>query len=543
MDQEVRERDLVESYVQEHALETALNECVNQIVADRPEDPFLVLSTLLYARATAQRGIFHVQVREILDAIGQPTVLVRLHTGKGVFEGSCSSETRGLPDRPPPNDYDQPVLPMSKQRLGGRGYAQRVDAAELSLLDKLLNLEPTDQQAIDSALLLLEREIGRNICLAASLAACRAGARYAEKPLPEYLASLQEQPGEVNACMPMPVFSVINGARYASSKLFAQEILLLPVGAANFADAHQIGAEFMLSLRAQLDARGVGFCNAGSFGGFAPQLQTIAEVFQLLRAALDETRGKLEAQGVTPVPKIEFGIDFAASEFALPLPAEPEANATEDIAGAEAKAQSCSYNTDKWLPGSSGAIKSSEEMLDIIRSCIKELDLSTVVDPFGKNDLKTFVALMAAEHDPDSAVMPSEDDAAEANATRALGGDPNCRVQIVAKELWELQGIELLAEERACNTVLLHLHQFSTLTQALAAVAEAKRLGLAIMLGAVAGQSDAELLAAFAVGLGIGQVKFGGLLGAECNDRYNQLLLLSGDDAFAPEYVGESYRR
>lgn len=540
--EETRERDLVESYVHEHALETALNECVNQIVADRPEDPFLVLSTLLYARATAQRGIFYVQVREVLDALGQPTVLVRLHTGKGVFEGCCSSEARGLPDRPVPSDYDP--LPLNKQRLNGRGYLQRADAAELVLQDKLLNLEPNDQQAIDSVLLLLEPEIGRNICLAASLAACRAGAKYADKPLTEYLASLQEQPVDAAGCMPMPVFSVINGARYASSKLFVQEILLLPVGATSFADAHQVGAEFMMSLRAQLDARGVGFCNTGSFGGFAPQLQTIAEVFQLLRAALDETQGKLEAQGMTPVPKIEFGIDFAASEFALPLSAEAEPNAGENTGAA--RAQGCNYNTDKWLPGSSGAIKSSEEMLDIIRSCIKELDLTTVVDPFDKNDLKTFVALMAAEHDPDSFASPSEDDGIDANSLRALGGDPNCRVQIVGKELWETQGIDILAEERACNTVLMHLHQFSTVTQALAAVAEAKRLGLAIILGAVAGQcgsQDAELLAAFAVAMGIGQVKFGGLLGAECNDRYNQLLLLSDGDAFAPEYVGENYRR
>lgn len=564
-EEEVRERDLVEAYLNEHALEPSLNDVINQVVADRPEDPFLVLSTLLYTKATTKRGIFHVDVREVLDGTGFPTVLVRLHTGKGVFDASCSSEAKGLPDKPDPQeDPSDPVVPLTKQRFNGRGYRKRAERAALTLAEKLVNLEPTDQHAIDSILVVLEPEIGRNICHAVSVAVCKAGARYAELSLIEYIAKLHDMPVE-SLCLPMPLISVANAGRYASNKLFVQEIFISPTSAASFADAYQIGAEFTQALRDQLEARGIGFTNVGAFGGFAPQLQTLAEMFQILRTALDETRSKLEfgsaiaCASASPL-RIEFGVDFAASEFVLPLPT-PASSVSNDLAMKSGSTRSLqpvggaqedeetrttlSYNTDKWVPGSTGTLKTSDEMLDIIRSAIKELEISSVVDPFDKEDIRTFAALQSGEHDDqdgsgDSAALPPDPGAPVAR--KNLGGDPNCRVQVVGKTLFTYQGLENLHEERACNTILLHLHQFSTISRALEAITDARRLGLAVILGAVAGQTDAGFLAAFAVGTGMGQVKFGGLAGADCIARYNELLVLS-EDPFAPGFVTDAYRR
>lgn len=477
-DAEVPERDLVEAYLNEHALEASLNDAINQVVADRPEDPFLVLSTLLYAKATAKRGIFHVEVRETFDGMGAPTVLVRLHTGKGVFEASCSSETKGIPDKADPReDSSESLTPIAKQRFSGRGYRERAEKAERVLVAKLLNMEPTDQTAIDSILVVLEPEVGRNICHATSIAACKAGAKYAEVPLMEYIATLHDMPAE-SLCVPMPLFSVVNAGKYASSKLFVQEIFLVPSSAVSLADAYQIGVEFNQALREQLEMRGVGFTNIGAFGGFAPQLQTIAEMFQILRTALDETRSKLEdgsaigSASASPL-RVEFGIDFSASEFVLPPP--PSTSGDDDVrigstrsllpsSEEEETRTSYSYNTDKWVAGSTGPLKSSEELLDIVRSSIKELDISTVVDPFDKEDVRSFAALLSAEHDLDT----SAGDTAETpslSARRNLGGDPNCCVQIVGKTLFHFQGLESIHEERACNTILVQLHQVFPLLQ------------------------------------------------------------------------------
>ncbi|GMF39539.1 unnamed protein product [Phytophthora fragariaefolia] len=564
---QVRERDLVEAYVAEHALESSLNDVINQVVASRPEDPFLMLSSLLYARATAKRGIFYVQVAEVLDALGEPTILVRLHTGKGVFEGCCSAEVRGIMDRDcnaNSQEHDEggndvgdtitDVAPMQK-RYGGRGYSKIAATAQQVLIEKLVNTEPTDQGALDDILQGMEAAVGRNVCLATSMAIFQAGAKYAELPLREYAAKLQELPPE-NQCVPMPLFSVVNGGKYASNKLFAQEVLMTPTSAASFADALQIAVEFNTALRSQLETHGVGFTNRGAFGGFALQLQTLAEVFQILRAALDDVRTRLEdpdGQAIAPASasplKVEFGVDFAASEFVL-----QEKRNDNDGAGQNEEdndtPRSFTYNTDRWVPGSSGALKNSDELLDIMRSSVKELEITTVVDPFDAGDLKSFAALHSAENDVDGSTMAAGDPANSADSgafagKEGLGGDPNCRVQIVGRSVVERHGLTVVNEERACNTVLLVLHQFPTVSRMLQAITNAQHLGLAVILGSSGGQlgSDAEIITALAMGSGVGQVKFGGVLGAECLDRYRKLLIESQEPG-APSFVGaQAYRR
>ncbi|RLN65459.1 hypothetical protein BBJ29_001156 [Phytophthora kernoviae] len=541
-EEQVRERDLVEAYVAEHSLESSLNDVINQVVANRPEDPFLMLSSLLYARATAKRGIFYVQVCEVLDASGEPTVLVRLHTGKGIFEGFCSAEaggikdcecsTRGLGDESNDAGVGFSHVPPSKQRYGGRGYTKIAAIAQRLLVEKLVGLEPTEQGALDDILQSLESTVGRNVSLAASLAICQAGAKYAEMSLREHVARLQELPPE-NLCVPMPLFSIVNGGKYASNKLFAQEILLTPTSATSFADALQIGVEFNTVLHTQLEARGIGFTNRGAFGGFAPQFQTLDEVFQVLRAVLDDVRARLEdpegnaisTASASPL-RVEFGVDFAASEFAV----------------------------HPWVSGSSGSIKTGDEFFNIVRSSVKELEVTTVVDPFDADDIKSFSALCSAENDNDSDDPPTGDPAdtggsAEndslAKGGASLGGDPNCQVQIVGRSVVDRYGLAALNEERACNTVLLLMHQFPTVSRLLQAITNAQHLGFAVILGASAGQpgSDAAILTALAMGAGVGQVKFGGLVGAECLDRYRSLLLAS-EEPGAPPFVGASaYRR
>ncbi|DAZ97594.1 TPA: hypothetical protein N0F65_002213 [Lagenidium giganteum] len=541
--EEVRERDLVEAYLGEHALEQSLNDVINQVVADRPEDPFLVLSRLLYAKATSQKGIFYVQVQEILDARGQPTVLVQLHTGKGVFDATVSGCTGGLPDKLPVIE-DQPMLPLTKQRHGGKGYRKRADKAQNALNDKLAGMEPTEQSVIDSILLALEPEVGRNICVATSVAVCKAGAKYAELPLHEYIAKLLEMPTE-NMCIPMPMFSIINGGKLASNKMFIQEVTIAPSSALTFADALQIGAEFTNLVKEQLDTRGLGFSNSGAFGGFTPQVQVLSEVFLFLRGAYDEIRSRYDgaAHGMTkgsvsPL-RIEFGLDVSADEFLAPVVAA----APTPEGGDEADTRTTfSYNTDKWVQGSSGVAKSSEEMLDMIRGNVRELEITSVVDPFARGDVKTHTALYIAEHDQDT-LGTVDTDGSEGGGRKVVGGDPNCKLQIVSRKLHELHGLENVLQERACNTIALQLEQHPSLTRALEAVLDARRLGVAIILSAQSGGiTDGNFLASFAVGAGIGQVKFGGLASAECVERYNQLLLIA-DDELAPGFVNASYRR
>jgi enolase len=463
-----------------------LNEVINQIVTDRPEDPYMILSALLYAKATSKRGIYHVQVREILDGNAIPTILVSLHTGKGIFEGVCSSETSGKLDKVDfLGEEDSTSINLIK-RYNGKGYKRRAQKAQEILISKLENIHPTDQQTIDGILMELESEIGRNICMAASIAAVKAGAKYAELMSFAYIAKLCEIPIE-NACTPLPVFSIINGGKYGANKIFAQEILLTPNGVSSFSEALQLGTEFTWYIKNQLENRGIGFSNSGSFGGFCPQMSTLGEVFQLIKTCMEEFQKKQPSindnnTSMNSSFRFDLGVDFGANEFVLSdnnsatnSSSKRNGNGIGSGGGNSSSSSSSSssnrqeeeeeervsynYNIDKWVPSSAGQTKTSEEMLDMIRSLIKEFELTTIIDPFDKADIKSFSSLLSAENDLTNAsgIISPED----TKKRIYIGNDPNCRIQIVGHKLLEYQGLENIQQERACNTLLIQTSNVS----------------------------------------------------------------------------------
>lgn len=604
-EEQARERDQVEAYVGEHALERTLTDLLNDVVADRPADPLLALSSLLLARSTASaRGILHVQLVPLLVPAHQrsssTSTLVRIHTAKGVFTATCSA---GSGDG---------VWLDGKRAEGSKTKPIDYVALNEAVNEALGGLDPTDQHVIDEALERLavperpannseeitETTLPRHVSLACSLAVCQAGAKFAERPLRHHVAVLAghdiTNASDASSCVPMPLFSVINGGAIAANKLFAQEVFVAPVSAVSFSDALAIGTAFHHALRAQLDARGAGFSNVGAFGGFAPQLQSLAEVFQLLRAALDDTRAELASQvsrgegedgvisiasetdgdpsraspaSVSPL-EITFGVDFAASEFVLgpvvlPVkqtdsPAEGTTEATDEgseppVEGTgddpDTRAASLppgppafTYDTDKWVPGSSGTFKASGELLEIVNSSILELSLASVVDPFAASDVGHMAALVSTiEQDTTSSSLGISDaDVPPPVSSQVVARSPLLPQYASDTSASVASRIEALASARACDAVALELRQFTTLSQLLEAITTAQRFGLGVVFGASAGDAaeDGEMLAAIALGAGnVKQVKFGGLLSAESVDRYNRVLLASLEPD-APPFAG-----
>lgn len=83
-------------------------------------------------------------------------------------------------------------------------------------------------------------QLGANAILGASLSICRAGA--GAKGIPLY-RHIQELSGTKELVMPVPAFNVINGGSHAGNNLAMQEFMILPVGAASFAEAMRMGSE------------------------------------------------------------------------------------------------------------------------------------------------------------------------------------------------------------------------------------------------------------------------------------------------------------
>ncbi|PWZ40996.1 Enolase 1, chloroplastic [Zea mays] len=129
-------------------------------------------------------------------------------------------------------------------------------------------------------------KLGANAILGVSLSVCRAGAGTKGVPLYKHI---QELAGIKEPVMPVPAFNVINGGSHAGNNLAMQEFMLLPVGAATFAEALRMGSEVYHVLKGIIKAKyGQDACNVGDEGGFAPNVQDNREGLVLLMDAIEK---------------------------------------------------------------------------------------------------------------------------------------------------------------------------------------------------------------------------------------------------------------
>ena len=73
-------------------------------------------------------------------------------------------------------------------------------------------------------------KLGANAILAVSLAVARAAAAESDLPLYRYLG------GPMARVMPVPMMNILNGGAHASNNVDAQEFMIVPVGADDFAE-------------------------------------------------------------------------------------------------------------------------------------------------------------------------------------------------------------------------------------------------------------------------------------------------------------------
>ena len=70
------ERVVIETYLQEHGLETTLNDAVNAVVKARPRDPYVQLGKALLKASDGADAVAAVAAREILGSSGRPALEV-----------------------------------------------------------------------------------------------------------------------------------------------------------------------------------------------------------------------------------------------------------------------------------------------------------------------------------------------------------------------------------------------------------------------------------------------------------------------------------
>ena len=245
--------------------------------------------------------IVDVKALEVLDSRGNPTVAVDVILESGAVGSAMvpSGASTGSREAIELRDGD-------KSRYLGKGVTKAVANVNGELRSAVIGVDAADQKALDKKMIDLDGtdnkgRLGANAILGVSLAAARASALEAGKPLYAYLNSDNEY------ILPVPMMNIINGGAHADNSVDMQEFMILPVGAPNFREAIRYGAEVFHALKKVLHDRGLA-TGVGDEGGFAPNLPSNESAIEVILEAISNA-------GYVAGKDIFLGLDVASSEF------------------------------------------------------------------------------------------------------------------------------------------------------------------------------------------------------------------------------------
>ena len=423
--------------------------------------------------------IVNIHARQILDSRGNPTVEAEVLTENGVIGRAAipSGASTGKHEAVELRDDD-------KRTYLGMGVLKAVDNIKKSINDELRGIYVSEQELIDQKMIDLDgtpnkANLGANAMLAVSLACAKAAALESGQPLYNYI-------GGVNAReLPIPMMNILNGGSHADNSIDFQEFMVMPVGAASFSEALQMGTEVFHHLKSELQAQGHS-TNVGDEGGFAPNLGSNEEAIQVVLKAI-------ESAGYTPGVDMYIAIDAAASEFF---------NLEENV-----------YH----LHQSTGEKLTPEEMVSFWADWVEKYPILSIEDGLDEDDWQGWKSL-----------------------TDKIGN----KVQLVGDDLFVTNVDRLVRgiENNIANSILIKVNQIGTLTETINAVKMAQNSSYTSVMSHRSGETEDTTIADLAVALNCGQIKTGSASRSDRMAKYNQLLRIEemlGDQAI---YRGKDFK-
>jgi enolase len=409
--------------------------------------------------------------REILDSRGNPTVEVEVALSDGIVARAA------VPSGASTGQYEAVELRDGGDWYGGKGVGKAVAAVNDVIADVVIGLEASEQRVVDQVLGDLDgtpnkANLGANAILGVSLAVARAAAESAGLPLFRYV-------GGPNAfLLPVPMMNILNGGAHADSNVDIQEFMVLPIGAATFAEGLEQGVSVYHALKSVLKSRGLS-TGLGDEGGFAPNLDSN-------RAALDLIAVAVGQAGLTLGTDIGLAVDAAASEF---------------------------YDADAGHYVFEGQNRTSEQMTAYYADLLANYPLLSIEDPLDQSDWTGWAGLTAEVGD---------------------------RVQIVGDDVFvtNVERLQRGIDERTANALLVKVNQIGSLSETLDAVDLAHRNGLRCVMSHRSGETEDTTIADLAVATNCGQIKTGAPARSERVAKYNQLLRIEEELEDAARYAG-----
>ena len=419
-------------------------------------------------------AITDIRAREILDSRGNPTVEVEVELETGVVGRAAvpSGASTGKHEAVELRDRDA-------ARYGGKGVLHAVESVNGEIFDALSGRDAGEQGVLDRLLVELDgtedkRRLGANAILGASLAVAHAAADELELPLYAYIGGCYAH------LLPVPMMNIVNGGVHADNSLDLQEFMVVPHGAASFAEALRWGAEVFHALKRLLAADGHATA-VGDEGGFAPNLASNdAAITYILKA--------VEAAGYKPGEDIALALDAAASEL---------------------------FRDGEYRLAGEDRRLGADEMIRYYEDLIGRFPIVSIEDGLDEDDWDGWTAL-----------------------TAALGS----RVQLVGDDVFVTNPGRLREgiARAAANAILVKVNQIGTLTETLETVETAHKAGWRAVISHRSGETEDTTIADLAVATNCGQIKCGSLSRSDRLAKYNRLLRIEERLGRAGRYAGRA---
>jgi enolase len=412
--------------------------------------------------------------REILDSRGNPTVEVDVVLEDGSIGRAAvpSGASTGAHEAVELRDGD-------KARYLGKGVLKAVEAVNGEIFDAIGGMDAEQQVQIDQAMIDLDgtpnkKRLGANAILGVSLAVAKAAAESFDMPLYRYVG------GTSARTLPVPMMNIVNGGVHADNPIDFQEIMVMPVGATNFAEALRCGAEIFHTLKGELKKAGHN-TNVGDEGGFAPNLPSAD-------AALDFVMGAIAKAGYKAGGDVMLALDCASTEF---------------------------FKDGKYVYEGEKKTRSRSEQAKYLADLTQRYPIVSIEDGMSEDDMEGWKEL-----------------------TDLIGG----KIQLVGDDLF-VTNVTRLADgikNGLANSILVKVNQIGTLTETLSAVQLAHKSAYTAVMSHRSGETEDSTIADLAVATNCGQIKTGSLARSDRVAKYNQLLRIEQQLGNQAIYAGRA---
>ena len=366
------------------------------------------------------------------------------------------------------------------KRYGGKGVTKAVNFINGQIAEAVQGMDALEYAAVDRSLIDLDGTPDKSHFGAnATLGVSMAVVRAAAQACNKPLYKFLG--GDNAVTLPCPMFNVLNGGVHANWQgPDFQEFMICPSGAPDFKEALRWAAETYHALKKLLKDRGYSV-GVGDEGGFAPALKKNEDAVEVILKAI-------ETAGYKPGEEVVLALDPASSAF---------------------------YENGSYILRTEGRTLSSEDMVGLYAAWVEKYPIVVIEDGLAEDDW---------------------------NGWKLLNKTIGQKVELVGDDLF-VTNVKRIARgiaEDAANAVLIKLNQIGTVSETIAAIEMARKVGWGAMVSHRSGETTDTFIADFTVAMGTGHLKTGAPCRGERIEKYNQLLRIEEELGGKAVYAGRS---